>query len=177
MHDDIAEAVSKAAARTAKPVLANFIATEETLPRVAGRSPRRALVRLSGVCSRAVARIADYGQWVARPGGDRRRLRRSRSGPRAGSWSRPWPCRRRRRPGTGHCAGYHSVRSCRTRFGSTRSRLSRCSEAYGIPILPCRRLVERRRGRAGRGRRGLSGRGEARRSGVSCTRAMLGASG
>jgi acyl-CoA synthetase (NDP forming)/RimJ/RimL family protein N-acetyltransferase len=66
---DIADAVSKAGARTSKPVLANFIATEETLRELRAGPRCVPWFAYPESAARAVARVADYGQWVARPEG------------------------------------------------------------------------------------------------------------
>ena len=66
---DIAQAVAQVACTATKPVLANFIATEETL--VALRtSPRHVpWFAYPESAARAIARVAQYGQWAARPEG------------------------------------------------------------------------------------------------------------
>jgi len=67
--DDIARAVSKAAATTDKPVLANFIATEQTLRELRAGPRPVPWFAFPESAARAVARVADYGEWVARPEG------------------------------------------------------------------------------------------------------------
>ncbi len=67
--DDIAEAVARAASASEKPVLANFIATDQTL-RALRAGPRHVpwfAYPESG--ARAIARVARYAEWVARPEG------------------------------------------------------------------------------------------------------------
>jgi acyl-CoA synthetase (NDP forming)/RimJ/RimL family protein N-acetyltransferase len=66
---DVAEAVSRAAATTTKTVVANFIASEETLLGLRADPRHVPWFGYPESAARAVARVAQYGEWVARPEG------------------------------------------------------------------------------------------------------------
>ncbi|MGD0982459.1 MAG: GNAT family N-acetyltransferase [Acidimicrobiales bacterium] len=66
---DIAEAVARAGAIGTKPVLANFIATDQTLQALRAGPRHVPWFADPESAARAVARIAQYGEWVARPEG------------------------------------------------------------------------------------------------------------
>jgi acyl-CoA synthetase (NDP forming) len=67
--DDIAEAVAQAASTARKPVLANFIASEQTLLALRAGSSHVPWFAYPESAARAVARVAQYGEWVARAEG------------------------------------------------------------------------------------------------------------
>ena len=67
--DEIARAVAQAAATTDKPVLANFIATEETLQALRAGPRHVPWFAYPESAARAVALVAQYGEWAARPEG------------------------------------------------------------------------------------------------------------
>ncbi len=66
---DIAEAVAQAASTTTKPMLANFIATEQTLVALRAGPSHVPWFAYPESAARAFARVAHYGEWVARPEG------------------------------------------------------------------------------------------------------------
>ena len=66
--DGVAEAVARAASTT-KPVVANFIATEQTLLALRAGPRQVPWFAFPESAARAVARVAQYGEWVARPEG------------------------------------------------------------------------------------------------------------
>jgi acyl-CoA synthetase (NDP forming) len=137
--DDIAEAVSKAAARTNKPVLANFIATEQTL-RALRAGPRPVpWFAYPESAARAVARVAAYGHWVARPEGtvpgfddlDPALARRIAEQALAATPSAG--------PGTGPAPGREPVAVLSNSVWLDTVAAFTMLQAYGIPILPCLR--------------------------------------
>ena len=67
--EDVAEALARAAYATTKPVLANFIATEQTLLALRAGPRHVPWFAFPESAARAVARVAQYGEWVARPEG------------------------------------------------------------------------------------------------------------
>ena len=66
---EVAAAVAQAASGTTKPVLANFIATEQTLLALRTGPRHVPWFGYPESAARAVARVAQYGEWVARPEG------------------------------------------------------------------------------------------------------------
>ena len=67
--DDIAEAVAHAASTTTKPVLANFVVTEQTLLALRAGPRHVPWFAYPESAARAVARVAHYGEWVDRSEG------------------------------------------------------------------------------------------------------------
>ena len=137
--DDVAEAVSKAAARTNKPVLANFIATEQTLRELRAAPRPVPWFAYPESAARAVARVADYGQWVARPEGtvpgfddlDPALARRVAEQALTATPSAA--------PGTGPAPAREPVAVSSNSVWLDTLAAFTMLQAYGIPILPCLR--------------------------------------
>ena len=147
--DDIAEAVAQAASTARKPVLANFIASEQTLLALRAGSSHVPWFAYPESAARAVARVAQYGEWVARAEGtvptfdglDTVTARRIvevalASLPMAGSETAPAPAPG---PAPAPAAAPGLVTSPSSSVWLDTVEAFSLLEAYGIPILSCMR--------------------------------------
>jgi acyl-CoA synthetase (NDP forming) len=145
--DDIAEAVAQAASTARKPVLANFIASEQTLLALRAGSSHVPWFAYPESAARAVARVAQYGEWVARAEGTvptfddldsvtaRRIVEVALAAlPMAGSEPAPAPA-----PAPGPAPGPGLVTSLSSSVWLDTVEAFSLLEAYGIPILSCMR--------------------------------------
>jgi acyl-CoA synthetase (NDP forming) len=147
--DEIAKAVAQASSSSSKAVLANFIVTEHTLEALRSGPSRVPWFAYPESAARAIARVAQYGEWVKRPEGteahfddlDAQSARRivevglaacARTGTEAPVGSGAGPA-----PGSGGRVG--AVQPGSAWLDTTRA----CDllKAYGIPILTCLRAL------------------------------------
>ena len=147
--DDIAEAVAQAASTARKPVLANFIASEQTLLALRAGSSHVPWFAYPESAARAVARVAQYGEWVARAEGTvptfddldsvtaRRIVEVALAAlPMAGSEPAPAPAPR---PAPRPAPAPGLVTSLSSSVWLDTVEAFSLLEAYGIPILSCMR--------------------------------------
>ena len=131
--EEIAKAVARAASTTTKPVLANFIATEQTLLALRSGPSHVPWFAYPESAARAVARVAPYAEWVSRPEGtvprfDDLDVARARRIVEAALAARPIA------PGSGSGPDALPARS----VWLDEIAVFELLEAYGIPTLPCR---------------------------------------